>query len=148
MAKDAHTDRKSIRFSPEDQAWLAEHAEDEGVEPATLVRMIINRLRRGRPPLMSMALAPQMRAPASLADRDLRPGRAEYHPTADFRPDPVIDGDGAGDVVEDVLQSRLEELDGSNIQQLYADDGTGDELTRAAIPLRRVGRQNYNPGRN
>jgi hypothetical protein len=137
MSDDTRAGRMSVRFTDDDRAWLAEHAEDEGVEPATLVRLIINRLRRGRPLLMSLVAMPVAAAPqpayrrparvvAAVAPASEEPGEAE----------PL---DGA--VVEDVLNSRLAELEGGDVVPLHT------EQEAAAIPLRRMPRENYNPGR-
>ena len=57
MSEDHRTKRIVVRFTEDDLAWLNEQAEDEGVEPATLVRMIVARLRKGRAPLVSMMSA-------------------------------------------------------------------------------------------
>jgi predicted DNA binding CopG/RHH family protein len=54
MSEDHRTKRIAVRFTEDDLAWLNEQAEDEGVEPATLVRMIVARLRKGRAPLVSI----------------------------------------------------------------------------------------------
>lgn len=122
--------RSNVRFSAEDTAWLAEHAEDEGVEPATLVRMIISRLRKGRPPLVSMMVAAPRSQQRTVVVDDA------------FRPDPLIDPTLVDGTAEDILASRLAELDGGNVEQLHQPEGES-----AAIPLRRVAREQYNPGR-
>ena len=61
----------------DDLAWLNEQAEDEGVELATLVRMIVARLRKGRAPLVSMMTAP---APSIAPRAQPRPSPAAYRP--------------------------------------------------------------------
>jgi hypothetical protein len=72
MSEDHRTKRIVVRFTENDLAWLNEQAEDEGVEPATLVRMIVARLRKGRAPLVSMMsaapTAPRMVQRADIAD--------------------------------------------------------------------------------
>jgi hypothetical protein len=72
MSEDHRTKRIVVRFTEDDLAWLNEQAEDEGVEPATLVRMIVARLRKGRAPLVSMMsaapTAPRMVQRADIAD--------------------------------------------------------------------------------
>lgn len=140
MSDDARAKRMAVRFTDDDLAWIAEHADDEGVEPATLVRMIINRLRRGRAPLMSMIPTAAHAAPQPEQYRvAVAPGV--------MIPNSAPPSGDVGAVADEVLGQRLAELDGSNVQQLYADDAVGDELQTAAIPLRRVSRQQYNPGR-
>jgi len=59
---------------------------------------------------------------------------------------PSFVSEPAGDpaLAEDVLQSRLAELDGGDVVQLHREP----EAEPAAMPLRRVPRQQYNPGRN
>lgn len=123
--------RKGFRLSPEDEAWLAEHAEDEGVDASILVSMIISRLRKGRPPLVSMMVeAIATRAPVRSQQKAPEVvSMAEYADAID------------GDIVEDVLASRLAEAETSQVVQLHGEEET------AAIPLRRVGREQYNPGR-
>lgn len=132
MSDDTRAKRMSVRFTDDDLTWIAEHAEDEGVEPATLVRMIINRLRRGRPPLMSMIV--EREYPPTTVTKEVFRGVNQGTP-------PVATAEG-GDA-EDVLAARLAELDGGNEEQLKE---PAEES--AAIPMRRVARQQYNPGRN
>lgn len=127
--------RKGFRLSPEDEAWLAEHAEDEGVDASTLVSMIISRLRKGRPPLVSM-MVEKIAAGTIVAARDVN-YPIEQRTVEHAQGGEVIDSD----IVEDVLASRLAEADGSQVVQLHSDEEA------VAIPLRRVGREQYNPGR-
>lgn len=133
MTDEANLKRVNLRMNAEDVAWLVEQAEDEGVEYTTLIRMIVNRLRRGRPPLVSMMTggAPR-RIPAS----------PQYDPSyfavAEGTPPNPIDPA----LAEDVLQSRLQELETMPVAPSPA-----DEAEVVAIPLRRVGREQYNPGR-
>lgn len=127
--------RFSFRISGDDLAWLAEQAEDEGVDPATMVRMIVSRLRKGRPPLVSMMVA----APAQRVM--VRGLQGTYEAQAIVSEAPRLD-DG---VVDDVLQQRLAELDGADVVPLHAE--AEGETQGVAMPLRRVPRQQYNPGR-
>ncbi len=129
-----------VRITPDDEAWIAEQAADEGVHNATFVRRLINRLRRGRPPLMRLALAPMMAA-AGLHDADLRPGRLS-HGGALIEHD--IEQQPAG--AEEILAARLEELDPETAQQ--PDDSEAANGAPAAIPLHPVPRTAYNPGRS
>lgn len=136
MSDDARAKRMAVRFTDDDLAWIAEHAEDEGVEPATLVRLIINRMRRGRPLLMSMVTA-QGTAMSRTVSAAVPARRATFE---------VLEpqsGESAqhDNIAEEVLEQRLAELDGGEVVQLR----TEEEI--AAVPLRRLGRQQYNPGR-
>lgn len=131
MSDEANLKRLNLRMSAEDVAWLIEQAEDEGVDYTTLIRMIINRLRRGRPPLVSMMGPTQ-------------PVRRETQAIRDVNV--VIPGpEDSAEIAEDVLQARLNELEGGEVVQLHADSPS--ETEAAAIPLRRVAREQYNPGR-
>ncbi len=127
--------RMAVRFTDEDLAFLTENAEDEGVEPATLVRMIVSRLRKGRQPLISMM---EQVAPAPRAIQSVRAGVSFYQPPA-AAPAPVDDG-----AADEVLASRLAELETADVVQLHQPP----EEESAAIPLVRIPRQQYNPGRN
>lgn len=145
MSDDARARRMAVRFTDDDLAWIAEHADDEGVEPATLVRMIINRLRRGRAPLMSMiGTAQHVVASAAGTMPSSSPARRATFDVLEPQTSEIVQHDN---LAEQVLADRLADLEGSNVQQLYADDAVGDELQTAAIPLKRVSRQQYNPGR-
>lgn len=128
MSQDADH-RMSLRFAADDLAWITEQAADEGVDNATMVRMIVNRLRRGRVPLISMMEAHPQSAP--LIHQPL------------VNDEPVYENWPAG-VGEDVLAARLAELG----------DTSGGEVVNfqpqpeaAAMPIRRVERERYNPGR-
>lgn len=135
MSDDARAKRMAVRFTDDDLAWIAEHADDEGVEPATLVRMIINRLRRGRAPLMSMISTAMQTAPRPVQYGGASAGPAVFVPVS---AQPIGD---ASAVADEVLEQRLAELDGGEVVQLHSEE----EI--AAVPLRRIGRQQYNPGR-
>jgi hypothetical protein len=123
--------RMAVRFTDDDLAWLAEQAEDEGVEPATLVRMIVSRLRKGRAPLIRMM-------EQSTPVRALQP-RAVF-----AAPQPAMQYEvPADDVADDILQQRLAEVESGEVVQLH------QPVEEAiATPLLRVPRQQWNPGRN
>lgn len=117
-------DRMMIRLSPEDRSWVAEQAEDEGVEPHIFVRLLINRARRGRPLLIAQA-AQQTATPLPPVVT-----QSEWPQPQTIAPTPELD---------DLIEARLsEEAQGLAIQP---------EEYSAAIPLRRVERVKYNPGR-
>lgn len=131
---DPRTKRLAIRVANEDHLWLIEQAEDEGVEPATLVRMMISRLRKGRMPLIAM-----MEAGHRMAYPAVR------LPTADNPRQTAIDEEADG-----IVQARLNEMDGAEVVPFPETDDIGDmgnEGEAVAIPLRRVERNRYNPGR-
>ena len=142
MTSDARAKRMAVRFTDDDLAWLTEQAEDEGVEAATLVRMIVARLRKGRSPLVSM-----MGQPARPALDVMREMRAAYVPGVYQPPVPELGGVMGTDpeMVEDILRQRLSEMGADAGEVVPMDDGHNDESV--AIPLRRIPRQQYNPGR-
>lgn len=140
MSDDTRARRMAVRFSDEDLAWLAEHAEDEGVEPATLVRMIVSRLRKGRAPLMSMITAPKREYPQMAVGQETFRRINQSAERLSAAPDEeAYEPEG---VAEDVLAARLAELEGADVVQLHG----GEEAV--ATPIRRVARQSFNPGRN
>jgi hypothetical protein len=132
MSDEANLKRVNLRLSADDLTWLTANAEDEGVDYTTLIRMIINRLRRGRPPLVSM-MAPRIIVPADIMaeQQELTARQVTYVPD--------------GSTAEDVLQARLTELEGGDVVQLHAESPS--ETEAVATPLRRLARQQYNPGR-
>lgn len=134
---DHRTKRMAVRFTDADLAFLAKHAEDEGVEPATLVRMIVARLRKGRQPLISLMEARPMPRTTPGATFNEQIHGIWQPPVA---PEPQANAAEA----DDILNSRLNELDSADVVQLH--QPTEEEA--AAIPLMRVPRQQYNPGRN
>lgn len=137
------TKRIVVRLGDEDLAWIAEQATDEGVDHATFLRMLVNRLRRGRPPLMRMALSndPIQRSTRSMPigyPIDSRPVAMAPEPEL-----PMLDGDA-----NDILASRLAEADQlapPPESQPFDESLNGHEA--AAISLHRVDRARYNPGR-
>lgn len=131
--------RMMVRLGGEDEAWVAEQAADEGVEAATWVRMVINRLRRGRPALLSMLQAqtvaaprmngkPQAAAPQSILE-DLK--------FVEENPNDLADPQEAADV----LAQRLQELEQTPIQ------AAPPAVEAAAVSLQRMPRNKFNPGR-
>lgn len=143
--------RITIRFAAEDDHWLAEQADDEGVDKATMLRMLVSRLRQGRPPLVRMMLEtvtkpkpPFYRVPAISYVQDAHGNlAAQDHPEA---PEPL-----APEEVDELLAGRMAEMGiDPNApepiphppQQVPPSNGT------AAVSLRRIPRQVYNPGRS
>ena len=137
---DNKTQRLTIRFTDEDLQWLDQQAADEGVEPATLVRMIVHRLRNGRPPLVGQMLDGPRTTPvriqrtvASHMPPLLVGGEEEYGEGEIFAPE----------LANDILESRLAEA-GMAETAAPAESPVGNG---AAVSLRRVPREKYNPGR-
>lgn len=129
MTQDADH-RMSLRFAADDLAWITEQAADEGVDNATMVRMIVNRLRRGRAPLISM----------------MEPVRQMAAPIASYEPPDYneLAGDEVAGAAEDVLAARLAELGDASGGQVV---NFQPQAEAAAMPIRRVERERYNPGR-
>lgn len=121
--------RMQVRFAEEDMTWIAEQAADEGVDDATFVRMLVNRLRRGRPPLMRMMLEVQ---PAK---------RAVAVPTLPAAADLPPDVDAEAVLAERLAESGLE----PNAPPIEHEPEP--EAQVVAMSMRRVPRQSYNPGR-
>lgn len=157
-------DRMTIRFTAEDTAWIAEQAADEGVDDATFVRMLVNRLRRNRPPLIRMALEAQpalVRGASDAAHYGRSPAMDEmrrigvlaaaprHHDVPVFtvdelEPQPQTEA-------ESVLERRMAEVSAQpdNVVQypVTEADEAHQERARAAIPLNEVPRERFNPGR-
>lgn len=121
------TKRIVVRLDERQQTWIAEQARDEGMDSATFVRVVLDRLSKGRPPLIAM-MATNWRNLGHKTDVD-----------CESLPD-VTDLSGRAVAVDDLLAAR--EL------QATPQDGPQDKITDGAIPLRRVGRERYNPGRS
>src|SRR5215471_4581303 len=87
MSEDHRTKHIAVRFTEDDLAWLNEQAEDEGVGPPTLVRMIVARLRKGRAPLVSMMsaapMAPRMVSQAPRLNYEATPMYEPVEPEGD-----------------------------------------------------------------
>lgn len=132
--------RVMVRLSDADEAWVAEQAEDEGVDNATFLRMLVTRLRRGRPPLMRLAIDGAAAVPHSPASDELYYAQASAAPTADAQQ------------ITDLLEQRAREAaandgpDGVRHNDEPHDGGAMNGAEPVAVPLRRVPRQQYNPG--
>ena len=124
--------RMSLRFAADDLDWIAEQAADEGVDNATMVRMIVNRLRRGRAPLISMMEAPRSEPRMTVQQYGEKLLRDTYN-------DELSDRSAA----DEVLEARLAEVEqgGAEVISFQPD------VEAAAMPIRRVERERYNPGR-
>lgn len=126
---DSADHRMTLRFLPDDLAWISAQADDEGVDNATMVRMIINRLRRGRAPLISM-MEQSRPTPAYVA--------AVERATA---ANPLFDESSYEQAADDLLASRLAEVESGGDQVIDF-----QEAEPAAVPLRRsTGSTLYNP---
>jgi len=112
--------RMMIRFTEEDEAWISEQATDEGVDNATFVRMLVHRLRLGRPALLRTALTPHMVVPKTVAQEpDLRPGVVTFIPHRD-------------DVLTEDEKTALAALDSGEIAP--AGDDAPDSLVGPPAP--------------
>jgi hypothetical protein len=136
------TKRMTIRLAPEDEQWLATEAADEGLDPAAMVRVILARLRQGRPALYREALALARAPVVAAAQRVLA-----RHPLNPMMPAPMPRVDVSGEVVEPV-QPVDEALDAMEAQSEAEEYGEPPPLSgvAAAFPLKLVARQKYNPG--
>lgn len=122
-----------VRVTDEQLAWIGEMAADEGMDNATFVRVVLDRLSKGRAPLIGM-MQPQPRSSLAL----------HYHePTELARRDIAVTGDSIGS--DDILAQRAAEAEAS--LPTAQDDQSEPPQESAAIPLRRVQRERYNPGR-
>lgn len=129
--------RLVIRVSPEDDAWLVSESERMGCDKDNLVRMMIRQARVGQ----GAPVAPQAQSRSVAASAPLR--RPVSHddayvgPGADlsaFQSGEAIDADPTG-----ILASRLAEVDAASIEQ------PEPAMNGAAVSLRRVERERYNP---
>ena len=131
--------RLLVRLSPDDHAWLLTQAEDEGVDPQTMVVLVIHRLRLGRHPVpvtTKMPANPVYLVPEGF---DMSPGAINKVNGSEIikeyqQPSPVDPTE-----VEDILASRMQELG----QQPAA---PSSEIP--AVSLHRIPRRSYNPGRS
>lgn len=142
------TKRLSVRFTSEDEAWIAEQAADEGVDNATFVRMLVNRLRRGRPALMRDALA---------AHDPLRPTALNNAPTPYMNTDFVLDSaeipsdDGALHAAQRIEDGTAEQILARRLAenpQMPDMGGAVPNGNAAAQPIVRIERSKWNPGRS
>lgn len=137
------TTRITVRLDDEDKVWIAEQARDEGVDDATMVRMIVNRLRRNRPPLMRMALSSAKLTFAEWSERVNEREMAEHPAMAALNDG--LSGNGAD--ADTVLAQRLAEMGDQQTTQMPEGVPVNGGET-AAISLRPVAREKYNPGRH
>jgi hypothetical protein len=133
-------DRKrisSIRFSDDDIAWLTERAEDEGVDVASFVRMLVTRVRKGRP-----AIATEFERSAPAVHTPLRVKLPDPEWSRLTAEQPVSPEDAAQ--AEYLLAERAAQAE---LSTAGAPEPEFQEAIGAAIPLRVVTREKYNPGR-
>ena|ERR1700722_3119091 len=133
------TKRIMVRVTDEQLAWIGEMATDEGMDNATFVRVVIDRLSKGRAPLIGM-MQGQSQAPAGMnVVAEWAPLRSEtYRVTA-------VDELGKDIQTNDILAQRAAEAE-ANLPPPQDRESEHPEES-AAIPLRRIGRERYNPGR-
>lgn len=151
--------RLTTRFHVEDDKWLAEQAAEEGVDKATMLRLIVNRMRRGIPPLVVRAmLEGEAHVPSrSVAPRAPAPRTPSTYSRMTQQPDPDPDGPDAGtelpaDQVDALLDQRLAEIEPAGEPEGYpGSNGQGYHEPASGAPavsLRTVPRATYNPGRS
>jgi hypothetical protein len=129
------TKRIMVRVTDEQLAWIGKMAADEGMDNATFVRVVIDRLSKGRAPLIGM-MQQAIQAPAGM---DVV---AEWPAISPQLQRMQAENDG---VVGGVLAQRFAEAE-ANLPSPQ-DDQSEPSQESAAIPLRRVQRERYNPGR-
>jgi hypothetical protein len=129
------TKRIMVRVTDEQLAWIGEMATDEGMDNATFVRVVIDRLSKGRAPLIVM-MQTQSFAPAGL---NAVPEWPRLSPQLQRMQE---ENDG---VATDILSQRAAEAEAALPE--HSEDAESAPQENAAIPLRRVPRERYNPGR-
>lgn len=122
------TKRIMVRVTDEQLAWIGHMAADEGMDNATFVRVVIDRLSKNRPPLIGMMAVPE-------TPFQMFPPKVTHYHSAQIVEMPQGE-------TSDILAQRVAEAEASLPQTL---DNPPEES--AAIPLRRVARERYNPGR-
>jgi len=120
--------RIMVRVTERQEAWITEQAADEGMDNATFVRVLIDRLSKGRAPLIGM-MQPQIQ---QLGDRAARVSQQ-------------IANETNLDEAADLIAQRAAEAE-ALIPESY-EESEVEELP-AAIPLTRIARPRFNPGRN
>jgi hypothetical protein len=133
------TKRIMVRVTDEQLAWIGEMAADEGMDNATFVRVVLDRLSKGRAPLIGM-MQPQSRPSQNAimptvteyVGRELTP--EEYEGRSLQQPGQF-----------EVIEGRAPTFDELNPETRPDQDPR--PLPAAATPLRRVERTKYNPGR-
>jgi hypothetical protein len=128
------TKRIMVRVTDEQLAWIGEMAADEGMDNATFVRVVLDRLSKGRAPLIGM-MQQATQALSLPVGFDHRAGATNYTGSLD----------GAVPQTHDILAQRAAEAE-ANLPP-PSDPESDHPEESAAIPLRRVGRERYNPGR-
>jgi len=123
--------RIMVRVTERQEAWISEQAADEGMDNATFVRVLIDRLSKGRAPLIGMM---QPIREISMVETAFEYGRG-----------PAIDVLPELGVANAKLAERLAEAE-ALIPEGHAE--TDAEEAPAAIPLTRISRPRFNPGRN
>jgi hypothetical protein len=122
------TKRIMVRVTDEQLAWIGAMATDEGMDNATFVRVVIDRLSKGRAPLIGMMSGQGV----------------AFTPSAQYQPH--FEGSApAGAETNDILAQRAAEAEAAIPQG--SEDTEPAQQEHAAIPLRRVQRERYNPGR-
>jgi hypothetical protein len=128
------TKRIMVRVTDEQLAWIGEMAADEGMDNATFVRVVLDRLSKGRAPLIGMMAQQTF----------VQPFVAPPQPDFDAYGIPIAVPRAAGEST-DILAQRAAEAEANLPPRQEAESDHPEES--AAIPLRRVQRERYNPGR-
>lgn len=142
---DKRLDKRLVtRLSDEHLEAVAEWAADEGVDNATMVRMIVDRLSKGRPPLLSMMEPP----PAPLAARSASRPIIAVPPRLRAADDPAAPPPVADDALDAMMAQRLAELpeDAPLLAQAGMPPPVNGTVGAVAVSVRHVERTRYNPG--
>jgi len=131
-----------VRVTDEQLAWIGEMAADEGMDNATFVRVVLDRLSKGRAPLIGM-MQPTTQALSLPVGFDHSPGATNYGEAFDGAVPRMVEFNGG--VTHDILAQRAAEAE-ANLPAPQGDQSEPPQES-AAIPLRRVARERYNPGR-
>jgi hypothetical protein len=119
--------RIMVRVSEDQLAWIGQMAADEGMDNATFVRVVIDRLSKGRAPLISMMATRIVPVPSGPPGSIMRPDEPQTL--------------ARDDNVQELLAQRTAEAE-ENLPEpgpALAAEQSG------AIPLRRLAREVYNP---
>lgn len=124
-----------LKLTDDQLAWVEQAAADEGIDSATFVRMMIDRLSKGRAPLISQMIATE--APAFMV----------CHETADY-----VEANGRLPTVFEPEWSDLGTADPATVRAALAQEPEREfdvnwEAAKevAAISLRKVEWNQYNP---
>lgn len=139
-----------VRVTDAQDDWLTQAAADEGLDKATFLRAMVDRLSKGRAPLISMMQSrPMPRAAVLPGGFDPRPGAINYADDVEQSANAV---DAAADLAqraaEDAIANAPRVKSFEELNPPRAFDATEPDPGVVSMPLRRVGRQVYNPGRN